>query len=240
MASLITLVQYETMDFELSQYVRRDIAFCSGSREMPDGSYFRCYDNFIPYKYAKEVFHHIQDNRRCTYHRYTAWDQITSIFAENANLPHVPIPKSPHSETIHNAMKTCLQNPEYTHIILDSPLFIKYLQEHVIRLDIHLKGLLDDNMLIAILSKLPQLVTLHIHYGSLLSSAILKIIAEMHPQLRHLCIYEYENVTDSAFEEIQLGLVTLCIVSSVYIDEDVYESRLIKMPNLMCASCNVK
>lgn len=240
MASQITLAQYETMDFEQRQHVRRDIAFCSGSREIPDGSYFRCYDNFIPYKYAKEVFHHIQDNRRCTYHQYTNWDQITSIFAENANLPHVPIPKFQHSAIVLTAMKHCLQNPEYTHVILDSTRFIHYLKAHVIRIDIHLKGLLDDNLLIAILSKLPQLVTLHIHHGSLLSSAILKTIAEMQPQLRHLCIYDYDNVTDSAFEEIQLGLVSLCIVSSTYIDEDVYESRLIQMPNLICASCNVK
>lgn len=208
---------------------------------LPIGAYYREDDkNIIPSDYAKLVLQHFGHAHKCyNIHHYNIWEDIVDLFSFKFNLGWVALD----DYGTPGVLLRQLKNIYYEQIDLISLKWIPYIQPHVLRLRISIDSVPFYNYhLEEVLNKVPNLKTLEICYGSLLTNKCIEIILSKLSYLNHLSIYDSVCIDDDGLLKLALAhlpLKTLCIIGSKSIQEKTFQLIINNYDNMLCAFCTI-
>lgn len=209
---------------------------------LPMGAYYREDDkNIIPSDYAKSVLQHFGHSHKCyNIHHYSLWEDIVDLFSFKFNLGWLALDDyGTPSVTLKQ-----LKNIYYEQIDLISLKWISYIQPHVLRLRISIDFVPFYNYhLEEVLNKVPNLQTLEICCGSLLTNKCIEIILSKLSYLNHLSIYENSRIDDDGLLKLasaHLPLKTLCIIGSKSMQVKTFKLLINNYEKMLCAFCTIR
>lgn len=205
---------------------------CIG-RNVVKGTYFRQHNNTVSEDCVRQIFRHMETlNFICRIHTFANWRNVANFYPENQGIGHSYL----YEHTV-NTNVTSMGG----HVEMMSTAWIPSLLPTIKRLRMYSKNVTDADVT-ALTTKVPNLVTLEIDDGRLLTNDCLKVILSSFKNLRHLCVLFCASMNDDGLEHIvnaNLPLKTFALVGGKCMSETVFHKITETHPTLECAYCTI-